>query len=82
MAFPRDILNELKWRHDRLSDASIAYLHRGAPGDRRIISGSAITDLGRSFFKTAESKIPYHRIRLIMLDDEVIYRDRGEKVED
>ena len=58
MAFPREVLNELKWHRGRLGDASITYLHRGAPGDRRAISGSEIVELERSFFTTADSKIP------------------------
>ncbi len=82
MAFPREVLNELKWHRGRLSDASIIYLHRGAPGDRRTVNGSEIVELERSFFTTDESKIPYHRIRRIVLDGETLYVDRGEEIDE
>ncbi len=78
VAFPREVLNELKWHRGRLSDASITYLHRGAPGDRRTVNGSEIVELERSFFTTAESRIPYHRIRRIELDGEILYLDHEE----
>lgn len=78
MVFPREVLNELKWHRGRLDDAVITYVHRGAPGDRRTISGSEIVELERSFFATAESRIPYHRIRRIELNGETLYLDREE----
>ncbi|MFP4170530.1 MAG: DUF504 domain-containing protein [Methanomassiliicoccales archaeon] len=63
MLFPREILNELKWRSDRLLEsARITLEHRGAPGDIRVINGDEITELDRSFFSTGEARIPYHRI--------------------
>lgn len=59
----RDVLNKLKWRRDReLALATIFYVHRGAPGDEKCISGEEILEQGRSFFHTAEAAIPYHRI--------------------
>jgi len=58
MVYPREVLNELKWHRGRLEDAQIIILHRGAPGDRKVIPGSDIVELGRSFFVTAESMIP------------------------
>jgi uncharacterized protein (UPF0248 family) len=71
MVFPREVLNELRWHPTRsLNRAEITYEHRGSPDDVRVISGSEIVELGRSFFGTAESKIPYHRIRRIRLLDE------------
>ncbi|HUV24058.1 MAG TPA: RNA repair domain-containing protein [Methanomassiliicoccales archaeon] len=74
MVFPREVLNELRWHPTRSFDrAEITYEHRGAPGDIRVISGSDIMELGRSFFGTGESRIPYHRIRKIRLLD-----DKGE----
>lgn len=75
MPYPREILNELKWRPgSSLCDAEITYLHRGAPNDEIVIPGSEIVDLERSFFVTKESKIPFHRIKRIMY--------RGEKLFD
>ena len=51
----------------------ITYVHRGAPGDEVTILGAQITELERSFFCTVESKIPYHRIRRILLDGKTLY---------
>ena len=77
MVFPREVLNKLKWRPGMgLMRARIQYEHRGAPDNARTISGEEIVDLGRSFFGTADSRIPYHRIRRIDLLDE-----NGEVVE-
>jgi len=71
MVFPREVLNELRWRSDKdIRRAEISYEHRGAPGDIAVIPGDGITELGRSFFGTEDSMIPYHRIRRIRLLDE------------
>jgi uncharacterized protein (UPF0248 family) len=68
MTFPKEVLNEIKWRPGlSLDRVEITYEHRGAPGDERIISGSEIAALDRSFFSTGRSSIPYHRIRRIVL---------------
>lgn len=71
--YPRDILNRLKWEEGQsLDHAEIIILHRGAPGDRRTISGKEILSIGQLFFETSETSIPFHRIL------EIIYR--GEKI--
>ena len=77
MPFPRDVLNRLRWT-EGLEGITVTYLHRGAPGDRLTIRGEDIVDLERSFFVTVESKIPYHRIRLIEKGGKVLYRERSE----
>lgn len=43
-----------------------------------MIRGEDVLELERSFFVTADSKIPYHRIRLIERRGEVLYKDREE----
>lgn len=43
------------------------------------IRGEDLLELERSFFVTTDSKIPYHRIRLIERRGEVLYRDREER---
>jgi uncharacterized protein (UPF0248 family) len=82
MPYPRHVLNELKWNRHALEEADIIYVHRGAPGDVLAIKGSDIVDLERSFFVTADSKIPYHRIRKITLRGEVLYEERDVKKEE
>lgn len=63
MVYPRQVLNKLKWTEgESLDDATIWYVHRGAPGDHLMISGKDILSLGQGFFETREASIPYHRI--------------------
>jgi uncharacterized protein len=74
VVFPREVLNQLKWGPSGgLERAEVTYLHRGAPGDEMTVLGSEVVELERSFFCTSESKIPYHRIRRIVLDGKVLY---------
>ncbi|MEF8848642.1 MAG: RNA repair domain-containing protein [Candidatus Thermoplasmatota archaeon] len=59
----RNKLNEIKWRNKyELEKVKLYYLHRGAPNDTKIITGDTIKKIGRSFIKTEESTIPYHRV--------------------
>ncbi len=68
MPFPREVLNEIKWHPDLSMDrVEVTYEHRGAPGNVKVISGKDIAELGRSFFGTGDSSIPYHRIRRISI---------------
>jgi len=74
MPNPRDVLNKLKWKHDfDLNKAEIWYVHRGALNDTKIISGKDIISLEKSFMKTAEAMIPYHRISKIFYDGGIIF---------
>lgn len=69
---PRAILNEIKWRGLDMERCEIEVLHRGAPKDRIILKGSDIS-LGRSFFASGETMIPYHRIVRIRYDGRAVY---------
>lgn len=72
-AFPRDILNRLKWEEgESLADAKIVVLHRGAPEDRIVIDGRDVVSIGHIFFETREVSIPFHRIMEIW--------HRGERI--
>jgi len=74
VVYPKEILNELKWSGDKtLEGLEIHYVHRGSPADTKIISGKDILELGKSFFRTCESEIPYHRIKRITRDGIVLY---------
>jgi uncharacterized protein (UPF0248 family) len=80
MPFPREVLNRLRWKEgESLQDVTVTYLHRGAPRDAITIRGGDIVELERSFFVTTDSKIPYHRIRSIERNGEVLYRHKEEK---
>ena len=73
----RETLNFLKWG-ERCDPARVAvtYIHRGAPGDIRKISGDEIRELDRSFMVLEECSIPYHRIVLIEREGETLFRRR------
>jgi uncharacterized protein (UPF0248 family) len=78
----REVLNELKWGgKERLSSARVTIVHRGAPGDRRVIAGSEILELGRGFMRVfspeGEVDIPYHRITKIEVGNSVRFKKRG-----
>ena len=70
----RDLLNELKWKQGyTLENVEITYVHRGAPKNRKIISGADITEIGKSFLHTNTAAIPYHRISKISYNNEIVY---------
>jgi len=74
MVYPREVLTRLRWKEgEDLGEATVWYIHRGAPGDLMSISGGDILDLGRSFFETGEAMIPYHRVVRIEYRGEVIF---------
>ena len=63
----------LKFWHDPryvISEVSVEYVDRGAPGDRSTVSGVEIRVLDAYYFEIASGEgikyIPYHRIRRIM----------------
>ncbi len=75
---PREILNELKWREDKdVSKAEIWYTSGGTVDGFVIITGDELTELGKSFFSTAQATIPFYKIFRIIYDGEVIF-DREE----
>lgn len=75
----RDVLNDLRWNRGQLEQATIAYLHRGAPDDTAFIAGSAVVALRRSFFDLAGgTSIPYHRVKRIEVGGAVVWERGGE----
>ncbi|MGQ9787798.1 MAG: DUF504 domain-containing protein [Candidatus Hadarchaeaceae archaeon] len=80
----REALNKIKWGgEEKLEDVKITIDHRGAPGNKREISGKDILELGSGFIKVmlpeGESYIPYHRITKIELFGQLRYRKKGSK---
>jgi hypothetical protein len=77
MAF--EALNRLKWT-GRLGKAEIVFVHRGAPGDVKTVSGASITQLKRSHFyykdNGRETHIPNHRIVEVRLEGKVLWQKR------
>lgn len=73
---PRLLLNEIKWRFD-LNRCKVHYIHRGVPGDVKMIEGNIIRNIERGFLVlegvVEEVYIPYHRIIRIEYDSQVIF---------
>jgi hypothetical protein len=75
----RDILNREKWASKTgLTGLAVEVLHRGAPGDTKVIKGESIADIApRAMLVREEGEdtaIPYHRVRIIRRGDTVIWR--------
>ncbi len=75
----RDLLNREKWASDAgLGGLEVVILHRGAPGDLKVIKGESIADVApRAMIVREEGEetvIPYHRVRIIRRGDTVIWR--------
>lgn len=78
---PREVLNEMRWRHHDLEGARIRYVHRGAPGDERVVAGADVLRLETSFLVLrdahGETSIPYHRVFRIERGGEVVWERRA-----
>ena len=73
MSTLRDILNRARWRDAGLHALEVHVVHRGAPGDRRVISGGRITAATATGIQLAPetdegdaSFVPYHRFLAIV----------------
>jgi hypothetical protein len=70
----RDILNELKWRKKFVfQDTRIFYIHRGAPKNTKIITGSEVVSIDKTFIKTVDAMIPHHRIFKIVYHGHILF---------
>lgn len=84
----REVLNARRWHRGDLNEVDIEIVHRGAPGDRRVIPGWSILDIQPNGFlvdrfKAGEtmhdadleptSFIPYHRVTAIRHADDVLW---------
>ena len=70
----RDVLNELRWREGKdLKRTEIWYADRVKPEGYRVMSGGDITELGRGYFSTADSMLPYYKILRIVYDGVIIF---------
>ncbi|AEH60646.1 Protein of unknown function DUF504 [Methanosalsum zhilinae DSM 4017] len=72
--YPRNILNEIKWKNLDFDECIVEYIHRGMPEDKKVISGVDIKDIGRSFITLySDTMIPYHRILRIKYKGNILY---------
>ncbi|MBX3248110.1 MAG: RNA 3'-terminal phosphate cyclase [Myxococcales bacterium] len=83
----RDILNRARWRDENLHALELVVLHRGAPGDRRVVSGALVTDVGPSGV-TLDGQgleedvfLPYHRFLAIRGPDGALWDKEGRALE-
>ena len=74
----RDILNELKWRKKFVfKDTKIYYIHRGAMNNTKMITGSDIISVDKTFIETTDAMIPHHRIFKISYHKKILFdRDK------
>jgi len=77
-----DTLNRLKWT-GKLGNCSVTILHRGAPGDRKVIGGEQITQIKRGhFYYTSNNReilIPLHRVLEVSVDGESVWKRKTLK---
>jgi uncharacterized protein (UPF0248 family) len=69
------VLSRLKWVGG-LEDCEVVIVHRGAPGNRKTISGKKITEVKRSYFYHRNGRdtcIPLHRILEVRVRGKVIW---------
>ncbi len=78
MVSVREILNKIRWAGD-FSSVEIWYVHRGAPNNVRIIKGTMIDDIGRSFIQVGNSMIPHHRVFRMLYHDKPVF-ERPPKI--
>lgn len=78
-------LNKLRWT-GKLPLCQVLILHRGAPDDRKIVPGSQITQVKKSYFYykdgkegNAEKFIPLHRVLEIIVNGEVMWKRKNSK---
>ncbi len=83
---PRAALNKIRWRPEGgLAEATIRYIHRGAPADEAQVEGAAVEEVGPGFLVIRrgreEVRVPYHRILEVTVGDEVVFRRSRVKTE-
>ncbi len=78
------MLNEIKWRFD-LNRCKVHYIHRGVPGDEKMIEGSIIKNIERGFLVlegvVEDVYIPYHRIIRIEYGSQIIFERKKKNME-
>ena len=72
MSSVRDVLNKIRWTGD-MESVEIWFVHRGAPDNMKLVSGSEVSEVGRSFLRAGESMIPHHRVFRIVYQGRVVF---------
>lgn len=80
--FPRELLNEVRYRGYDLSKCTIYYINRGSPNDIGTVEGGQIIEIGKGFLILEgipdEKYIPYHRIVRIEYEEVVIFEKHSK----
>jgi len=66
------LFNQIKWTGD-LAEAKVIYLHRGAPGNQRVLSGDSILAVRPWYLETESTVIPYHRILQVTYQGKILF---------
>lgn len=81
MPSPRDVLNKLRYTGLGLDEVEIAYRHRGAPNDTRVVRGEDVRYVDRGWLRIGGarggSSIPWHRVLRIERRGEVLFAREG-----
>lgn len=80
-----EVLNRLKWEQG-MKGVEVVILHRGAPNNRKVISGEAVQEVKRGYFTYqlmsrdwrmapgGETRIPMHRIFEVWKDGRILWK--------
>ncbi len=75
------ILGKMFWQGE-MPLARIIILHRGAPGDRKSLEGSSVTEVRKGWLvyqgPGEETSIPLHRVLEVWKDGELIWQRAGK----
>jgi uncharacterized protein (UPF0248 family) len=76
------VLGKLLWKGG-LGKAEVVILHRGAPGNKKIIFGRDISEVKRSYFvyrnqAGEETTIPIHRILEVRHEGKQVWKRAGK----
>jgi uncharacterized protein (UPF0248 family) len=75
--FPRQLLNEVKWKGCDLSKCIIYYKNRGSPNDIAVVTGDKIRNIDSMFLILEgipwEKYLPYHRIFKIEYEHRIVF---------
>ena len=69
----RDVLNELKWREGRALGKAQVWVRGRTADDVKVIGGDEIAELGRRYFSTATTTIPYYKVVRIVYEGETLF---------
>lgn len=72
----KNIINMILWHPEMdINNTKLTYIHRGAPGNLKIIHGYSIERMERGFVLLKEgTQIPFHRIVKIEINNKILWQ--------